>query len=51
MNRRDLFLSTAKAALATALGGSWLSGAAQAQTSPRSGLPLRRRGPHRPADT
>jgi len=31
MNRRDLFVSTAKAALATALGCSWVGGAAQAQ--------------------
>ncbi|HZZ61572.1 MAG TPA: arylsulfatase [Roseiarcus sp.] len=37
MNRRDLFVSTAKAALATALGGSWLGGAARAQTSPPAG--------------
>jgi arylsulfatase A-like enzyme len=33
MNRRQLFLSTAKAALAAAFGGSWLSGKAKAQTS------------------
>jgi Sulfatase len=33
MNRRQLFLSTAKAALASAFGGSWLSGKAGAQTS------------------
>jgi hypothetical protein len=32
MNRRQLFLSTAKAAIAAALGGSWLSGKAKAQT-------------------
>jgi hypothetical protein len=32
MNRRQLFLSTAKAALAAALGGSWLPGKAKAQT-------------------
>jgi arylsulfatase A-like enzyme len=33
MNRRNLFTSTAKAALAAALGGSWLgSGSARAQT-------------------
>jgi arylsulfatase len=32
MNRRELFTSTAKAALATALGGSWVGGAATAQT-------------------
>jgi hypothetical protein len=31
MNRRQLFLSTAKAALAAALGGSCLSGTAKAQ--------------------
>ena len=31
MNRRQLFLSTARAALAAALGGSWLSGRANAQ--------------------
>src|SRR5271166_3731234 len=33
MDRRQLFLSTAKAALASALGGSWLSGAAKAQAA------------------
>ena len=33
MKRRDLFFSTANAALATAWGGSWLGGTAQAQTS------------------
>jgi hypothetical protein len=33
MNRRHLFLSTAKAALATAFGGSWLSSNAKAQTT------------------
>jgi arylsulfatase len=33
MNRRQLFLSTAKAALLTAFGGSWLSGLAKAQPS------------------
>jgi len=33
MNRRRLFLSTAKAALAAAFGGSWLSGKARAQAS------------------
>jgi len=32
MNRRQLFLSTAKAALAAAFGGSWMSGKASAQT-------------------
>jgi arylsulfatase A-like enzyme len=32
MNRRDLFLSTAKAALLSALGGSWLLGRARAQS-------------------
>ena len=31
MNRRQLFLSTAKAAIAAAFGGSWLSGKAKAQ--------------------
>ncbi len=31
MNRRQLFLSTARAALAAAFGGSWLSGKAKAQ--------------------
>src|SRR5271165_3779797 len=31
MNRRQLFLSTARAALAAALGGSWLPGKAKAQ--------------------
>jgi hypothetical protein len=33
MNRRQLFLSTAKAALATAFGGAWLSRKAAAQTA------------------
>ncbi len=33
MNRRQLFLSTAKAAMLTALGGSWLAGGTEAQTS------------------
>jgi arylsulfatase A-like enzyme len=33
MNRRQLFLSTAKAALLSAFGGSWLLGGAKAQTS------------------
>jgi hypothetical protein len=32
MNRRQLFLSSAKAALLTAFGGSWLTGGAKAQT-------------------
>ncbi len=32
MNRRQLFLSSAKAALATAFGGSWLINGAKAQT-------------------
>jgi arylsulfatase len=32
MNRRQLFLSSAKAALLTAFGGSWLAGEAKAQT-------------------
>jgi hypothetical protein len=32
MNRRQLFLSAAKAAFAAAFGGSWLSGKAKAQT-------------------
>jgi hypothetical protein len=36
MNRRQLFFSTAKTALLTALGGSWLSGKASAQ-APASG--------------
>ena len=42
MNRRQLFLSTAKAALLTAFGGSWLSGAAKAQNSapPAPGAPI-----------
>jgi len=31
MNRRDLFISTAKAGLAAAVSGSWLSSSAQAQ--------------------
>ena len=43
MNRRDLFLSTAKAALATALGGSWRR-RGSAQTSQPPG------GSHRDAD-
>src|SRR5271166_3793281 len=34
MNRRQLFLSTARAALAAALGGSWLPGKAKAQAGP-----------------
>ena len=34
MNRRQLFLSTAKAAIAAALGGSWLPGRAKAETNP-----------------
>ena len=33
MNRRQLFLSTAKAALLSAFGGTWLSGKAKAQTT------------------
>jgi hypothetical protein len=33
MNRRQLFLSSAKAALLTAFGGSWLTGGAKAQTA------------------
>jgi hypothetical protein len=33
MNRRQLFLSTAKAALLSAFGGTWLSGAARAQAA------------------
>ena len=33
MNRRDLFISSAKAALATAFGTSWFGSTAQAQTS------------------
>lgn len=33
MNRRQLFLSTAKAALATAFGGSWLTSGAKAQSA------------------
>ena len=37
MNRRDLFVSTAKAALATAFGSLWFGGAAQAQTSQSAG--------------
>ena len=48
MNRRDLFVSTAKAALATTLGGSWPGSAAEAQSSqpaggaPAGGAPLDR---------
>jgi len=32
MNRRNLFISTAKAALAAAFGGSWVGGTTRAQT-------------------
>ena len=39
MNRRQLFLSTAKAALAAAFGGSWLSGKANAQTQASDAAP------------
>jgi hypothetical protein len=39
MNRRQLFLSTAKAALATAFGGSWLSGKVAAQTHDAGPVP------------
>ena len=39
MNRRQLFLSTAKAALLTAFGGSWLPGGAKAQTPAPGGVP------------
>jgi hypothetical protein len=35
MNRRQLFLSTAKAALAAAFGGSWLS--PYRENAPRTG--------------
>ena len=47
MNRRQLFLSTAKTALLTAFGGSWLSGAARAQTplAAREALPIPQRKP------
>jgi arylsulfatase len=37
MNRRQLFLSTARAALATAFGGSWLFKGAKAQTTAPAG--------------
>jgi hypothetical protein len=37
MNRRRLFLTGAKAALATAFGTSWLCGTAQAQTTQSAG--------------
>jgi arylsulfatase len=37
MNRRQLFLSTAKAALLTALGGLGLTGGAKAQPAPEAG--------------
>ena len=41
MNRRQLFLSTARAALLTAFGGSWLTGGAKAQTrAPGSAPPI-----------
>ena len=43
MNRRQLFLSTAKAALATAFGGSFLSGKANAQ-SPGAAAPASAEG-------
>ena len=33
MNRWQLFLSTARAALASVFGGSWLAGMAKAETS------------------
>jgi hypothetical protein len=36
MNRRQLFLSTAKAAIATAFGGSFLASNANAQSQPRA---------------
>jgi len=39
MNRRQLFLSSAKAALLSAFGGSWLVGAAKAQTQAQSSAP------------
>jgi len=39
MNRRQMFLSTAKAALAAAFGGSWLSGKAKAQTQAANAAP------------
>ena len=40
MNRRDLFVSTAKAALATAVGSSWPGSAAEAQSAqPAGGAP------------
>jgi hypothetical protein len=42
MNRRQLFLSTAKAALATAFGSSFLLGKAKAQPATRPRLPPRR---------
>jgi arylsulfatase A-like enzyme len=38
MNRRELFMSSAKAALLTAFGGTWLTGGAEAQTAaPQAG--------------
>ncbi len=39
MNRRDLFLSTAKGALAAAFGGSWLFKGAQAVAQVVRGTP------------
>ena len=43
MNRRDLFLSTAKAALLSAFGGTWLRGEANAQTAaPTEDVPIDR---------
>jgi hypothetical protein len=39
MNRRQLFLSTAKAALAAAFGGSWLTAKAKAETQAPNAAP------------
>lgn len=43
MNRRDLFLSSAKAVLLTAVGSSWLFSNAKAQSATSPGTPLMRR--------
>jgi arylsulfatase len=40
MNRRQLFLSTAKAALLGLFGGSWLAGGAKAQTPEQAGATM-----------
>src|SRR5271170_5407451 len=47
MNRRQLFLSTARAALATAFGGAWLPGKVKAQIAPAA--PAAGAAPARPS--